>query len=51
MVYNVLLLIFNPLGVLKNLYNAHENEVLCADISQQSGLLVTGSKEAEIKIW
>ncbi len=38
-------------GVLKNLYNAHDTEILCADYSQRSGLLATGSKGAQIRVW
>jgi len=38
-------------GVLKNLSNAHDNEITCADFSQTSGLLVTGSKDSEVRIW
>jgi WD40 repeat protein len=38
-------------GVLKNLNNAHEAEITCADFSQTSGLTATGSKESEIRVW
>jgi WD40 repeat protein len=38
-------------GILKNLSNAHESEITCADYSQVSGLLATGSKDSEIRIW
>lgn len=38
-------------GVLKNVYNAHDSEITCADYSQVSGLLATASKDSEIRIW